>query len=465
MQPEMPSTVPMMTDRPLRVLLFGKDGRTDALAEGIRSSVTSCELSICAPFASPGLVAKADHFATASLTDLGAMVSLARQARPDLVVVGPEDPLAVGLVDAVAALDVVCFGPNQQLARIETSKSWTRALLDRHEIAGNPRHRTFRHARGLREYLDELGTVVVKPDGLTGGKGVKVQGEQLASAEEALAYGLALLEADGAVVIEERLDGEEFSLQTITDGEAFVHCPIAQDHKRAFEGDTGPNTGGMGSYSCPDGSLPFLSDADVSAARLINEAVVHSLGREVGQPYRGVLYGGFMAIAGGVALVEYNARFGDPEAMNVLPLMQDGLLDLLWATAKGRLGTLDVAFSPRATVCKYVVPDAYPDDGGSGAPIATDESLLGPGLRRYWAAAELGDDSTVRMTGSRAVAFVGIGSTLAEAESTAERGASCVAGDVRHRRDIGTSGALARRVDHLARVRGATSSQAAPRNA
>ncbi len=465
MQLEIQSTVPMMTDRPLRVLLFGKDGRTDAIAEGIRSSAMSCELSICAPFASPGLAAKADHFASASLTDLEAMVRLTRQSRADLVVVGPEDPLAAGLSDAVAALGVACFGPTQELARVETSKSWTRSLLDRHGIDGNPRHQAFRHARGLWEYLNELGAVVVKPDGLTGGKGVKVQGEQLASHEEALAYGLALLEADGSVVIEERLDGEEFSLQTITDGETFVHCPIAQDHKRAFEGDTGPNTGGMGSYSCPDGSLPFLSDADVSAARLINEAVVHGLGREVGQPYRGVLYGGFMATAGGVALIEYNARFGDPEAMNVLPLMSGGLLELLWATAQGRLGAVDVAFSPRATVCKYVVPDAYPDEGGAGAPIATDESLLGPDLRCYWASAELADDLTVRMTGSRAVAFVGIGSTTAEAERLAERGASSVVGAVRHRRDIGTSGALARRVDHLARLRGAPSPTAAPRHA
>jgi phosphoribosylamine--glycine ligase len=254
-------------------------------------------------------------------------------------------------------------------------------------------------------------------------------------------------------VIEERLEGEEFSLQTITDGDAVVHCPIAQDHKRAYSGDTGPNTGGMGSYSCPDGSLPFLTEADVAAARHINEATIDALVSKTGTPYCGVLYGGFIAVSEGVRLIEYNARFGDPEAMNVLPLLEGDLTELLWATAAGELGSLQTSFARRATVCKYVVPAGYPENAAGDAAISADESELGPELRRYWAATELAEDGSVHLRGSRSVAFVGIGDTLADAEALAERGASSVSGPVRHRRDIGTDEALGRRMDHMKQTR------------
>jgi phosphoribosylamine--glycine ligase len=455
-----------MTGKPLRVLLYGKDARTDAIAEGLGRSASRCELTICAPFRSPGFVARADRVVTASMTDLPQMVAIAREAAPDLVVVGPEDPLSVGLVDALSALGIACFGPTRSLARVETSKSWTRALVGRYDIEGNPSHRTFHNADGLADYAAELGSVVIKPDGLTGGKGVKVQGEQLASVEDAVAYARELLSADGSVVIEERLVGEEFSLQTITDGQDVLHCPVAQDHKRAYAGDTGPNTGGMGSYSCPDGSLPFLDAGDVAAARRINEATIDALGRETGTPYRGVLYGGFMAVASGVKLIEYNARFGDPEAMNVLPVLEGDLAALLLAAATGRLGTVTASFAAKATVCKYVVPSDYPDGGAltsgedTDPAITADDSVLGPELRRYWAAAELADDASVRLTGSRGLAFVGIADTLGEAEERAELGASSVTGHVRHRSDIGTSDAVARRRAHLSDIRSAVASGA-----
>jgi phosphoribosylamine--glycine ligase len=445
-----------MTGAPLKILLYGKDARSDAIADGLLRSATRCELSVCAPFRSPGLVRKADRFVVASLTDLSQMMAVAREMSPDLVVVGPEDPLSVGLVDALTDQGVPCFGPTRALARVETSKSWTRSLVARHGIAGNPGHRTFHTDDDLTGYVRMLATVVVKPDGLTGGKGVKVQGEQLASADEAVAYARSLLESDGSVVIEERLEGEEFSLQTITDGETMLHCPVVQDHKRAYSGDVGPNTGGMGSYSCPDGSLPFLTRQDVATARSINEAAIEALEQEVGTPYRGVLYGGFMAVADGLRLIEYNARFGDPEAMNVLPLLEGDLVELLWATATGSLSGVEATFQPRATVCKYVVPSSYPEGGQDDAVVSIDESVLGSELRCYWAATELEEDSSIRLTGSRGLAFVGIGDTVAEAETLAERGAVSVSGPVRHRGDIGTDEALRRRVDHMKEIRRST---------
>jgi phosphoribosylamine--glycine ligase len=209
--------------------------------------------------------------------------------------------------------------------------------------------------------MEELGDFVVKPDGLTAGKGVKVFGEHLHSIDQAFAYATEVLETHPRVQIEERLEGEEFSLQTITDGRSVIHCPLVQDHKRAFAGDQGPNTGGMGSYSCADFSLPFLSDADVLQAHIISEKVIEALNAETGRPYKGVLYGGFIATADGVRLIEYNARFGDPEAMNVLPILDADFADLCFSVAEGTLGDTSWSFQSRATVCKYVVPEAYPD--------------------------------------------------------------------------------------------------------
>jgi phosphoribosylamine--glycine ligase len=424
----------------MRVLVVGKDARTDALVEGLAGSA---EVIGYSDLRNPGLAARCASLVIGPLDDVDRMAAAAKGV--DLVVIGPEGPLAAGLADAVEALGIPCFGPRRNLARIETSKAWTRSLVEERGIEGNPAHRTFTSVDGLRAYVEELGAVVVKPDGLTGGKGVKVQGEHLASPDEAVAYATACLEADGQVVVEEKLEGEEFSLQTITDGSAVVHCPAVQDHKRAFDGDTGPNTGGMGSYSWPDGLLPFISAEDLRAAQAINEKVVAALGG-----YRGVLYGGFMATRDGVRLIEYNARFGDPEAMNVLNLLDHDLLELTLATATGRLGSLDVRFRKQATVCKYVVPAAYPEPGGAGDEVSVADGA--GGAKVYWAAVSAEGGRAV-MTGSRALAFVGAGDTLGAAEQVAEAGASSVTGNVRHRRDIGTADAIARRLAHMRSLR------------
>jgi len=207
---------------------------------------------------------------------------------------------------------------------------------------------------------------VVKADGLTGGKGVKVSGDHLNSRQEALAYCRELLEAEKGLekntcVIEKRLDGEEFSLMTITDGRTCRHMPPVQDHKRVFNGDQGPNTGGMGSYSDADHSLPFLEKKDLLQARRMNELIIEALGAEHGHPYRGILYGGFMACAQGVKVIEFNARFGDPEALNLLTLLETDAAELFFSAAVGTLDRVPVTFARKASVCKYAVPEGYPE--------------------------------------------------------------------------------------------------------
>ena len=441
--------------RLIRILLYGKDARTDAIAATLLRSGWEVELVAYTEFKSPGLVARCARVQRGrldvSVEALKEMTAFAGAVKPDLVIVGPEEPLAAGLSNAVRALGIPCFGPLEELAHIETSKAWARRLLDTYGIPGNPEYRIFERPEGLMQYLRELGTFVVKPDGLTGGKGVRVAGEHLADVNEAHEYALSVIAKHGRVLIEERLEGEEFSLQSITDGETVVHCPVVQDHKRAYPGDTGPNTGGMGSYSCPDGSLPFLAKGDLDAARRTNELVVEAIRAKTGEPYQGVLYGGFMVTRDGVRLIEYNARFGDPEAMNVLPLLRSDFVDICLAVTRGTLSKTPVVFDQLATVCKYLVPKGYPNSKKDAGEVIFVPRVEQPGLHCYWAATEMGDlPGEARLTGSRALAFVGVGDTLAEAEKIAESGAGSVTGkEVRYRSDIGTAAALQARIQHM----------------
>ena len=443
------------SSQPIRVLIYGKDARSDALAASCAASSARHELYAYTQFLNPGFSSKCKDVGLGLLTDLDSMVEYARRVQPHLVIVGPEDPLAVGLVDALEAMGIPCFGPSRGLARLETSKSWTRRLLDKHRIPGNPEYRIFSGTYGLEDYLKGLGEFVVKPDGLTGGKGVRVSGEHIFSIDEATRYAEELLQTASCFVVEERLDGEEFSLQSICDGEHLFHCPAVQDHKRAFESDTGPNTGGMGSYSCPDHSLPFLSKDDIAQARAISVSVAHALLEESGMPYKGVLYGGFMATRKGVKLIEYNARFGDPEAMNILPILDGDFLAMCEAVTQGDLDKVSAGFRPLATVCKYVVPAGYPTDPAAGERIVIPRELFSRDDLQVYFAAVHEEEGEITLTGSRSLAFVGIGETIAQAEALAEYGASSVQGPLFHRKDIGTAGLVEARIRHMRALRDA----------
>ncbi|MCX5643271.1 MAG: phosphoribosylamine--glycine ligase [Phycisphaerae bacterium] len=438
----------------IRVLVLGKDARTDAIAAACAASPQGTQTFAYSEYNNPGLLRRCrGHLKLGPLTAVREIQDYAKSIGTDLAIIGPEEPLNAGVVDGLEDVGIPCFGPYKELAKIETSKAWARQLLATHHIPGNPEFRVFKSSDGLSDYLRKLGDFVVKPDGLTGGKGVRLSGEHLASISEAVDYANQLFATHGCVVIEEKLEGEEFSLQTITDGEALIHCPVVQDHKRAYEGDVGPNTGGMGSYSCADFSLPFLDMSDIEQAKAINAAVVKAIRETTGRPYRGVLYGGFIATASGVRLIEYNARFADPEGMNIIPLLQTDFVQLCYAVAKGHLRDINVAFQPRATVCKYVVPQGYPTEVVRNKPINIPPSLLvREDVRTFFAGVDQQDD-TLYLTGSRGVAFVGIAETLEKAERLAEDAAGSVQGLVRHRTDIGTKRLLDTRIAHMARLR------------
>ncbi len=426
----------------LRVATIGKDGRTHAITKSLGQSPRVDEV-----FSLPEW--KGSNPAQA----LKEVLAAAAQRRPDFVFVGPEAPLAEGVVDRLGEIGIPCVGPTQSLARLESSKAFTRDLLEEFGIPGNPAHRVFRSMDGLEAYLRELGEYVVKPDGLTGGKGVKLSQAHLATLGEGLEYCRELFRQrpNGPVVIEQKLEGEEFSLMSFCDGEHVQDMVLVQDHKRAGEGDTGPNTGGMGSYSCEDHGMPFVSAEEVRQAKDTNRRVAAALLRKTGQPYRGILYGGFMATAAGLRLLEYNARFGDPETLNALPLLETDFAAICQGIISGHLDQVPITFRRLATVCKYVVPQGYPETPAALKHAPIDLSKVpaeSPNFQMYDAAVERRPDG-VFMTGSRAIAFVGIGPNLDEAEAIAERAASAVIGPVFHRRDIGTRELIQRRIEHM----------------
>jgi phosphoribosylamine--glycine ligase len=451
-----------MTTKPVRILGIGKDARFHAMLQALGRSRRRKELHALSEVDSPGIREEVeDRLRIGKTDDLTVVKKLALSIKPDFAIISPEEPLFAGVVDTLKELGIPSVGPTKEYARLEWSKSFTRELLSKYGIPGNVEYKVFRSLDGLERYLRERRDFVVKPDGLTAGKGVKVFGEHLHSLEEAVQYAASILKGGhSAVVIEEKLEGEEFSYQSFCDGRHVKDTVAVQDHKRAYEGDSGPNTGGMGSYSCEDRSLPFLRKQDIQQASQINMAVAEAVRKEIGgDGFKGILYGGFMITKNGLKVLEYNARFGDPEAMNVLPLLETDFIDVCEAIISGTLDKIRVSFRSKATVCKYVVPDGYPDKPKrevriDNIPASTDN------LKVYYAAVNQKADG-LYSTGSRAIAVVGIGNNLAEAEQVAEDAASKVNGPVRHRKDIGTSALIQRRIDHVNRLLGEKKSIAA----
>jgi len=374
------------------------------------------------------------------------------QNKIDCVVIGPEDPLAQGFSDMFWKKDIPVVGPLKILAQIETSKGFTRDLLSKYNIDSSPIYQRFDAMNGVKDFINSLcGNYVVKFDGLMGGKGVKVSGEHLENINDGLNYCQEIISNNGTFVIEEKLIGEEFSLMSFCDGKNLAHMPAIQDHKRAYDGDVGPNTGGMGCYSDVNHSLPFLLDNDIFEAQEINERVSQALLDFTGEPYRGILYGGFMATANGVKLIEYNARFGDPEAMNLLALLNSDLASICSKIVEGKLDSAN--FRNEASVCKYVVPKGYGSNPSKDATLSVDNSYKDYS-DLYYAAVNLNSEGVITTTSSRAAAVISTGESIEEAEEKCEKGLSHVSGNnLFTRHDIGKADLIQKRINHMEEIR------------
>lgn len=442
----------------MNVLVVGGGAREHAICEAVRRSKTARLFSVMSTL-NPGIERLAAKFLIEKETKVYDIVAFAESNMIDLALIGPEAPLEAGLTDELKKNRINTCAPTQSSARIETDKEWMRFLLTKHKIPGQLKYMSFTNPNDALEFVeDHDAQIAIKPIGLTGGKGVHVAGDHFNGTKEAMSYITEIIhnKIGGAskVLLEEKAVGEEFTLQAFTDGAHLYPLPAVQDHKRLLPDDKGPNTGGMGSYSCADGFLPFLSRTDYDDAVSILQKIINALSSD-GCRYTGPIYGQFILTAQGVKIIEINARFGDPEAMNVLPLLQTDFLDICTAMINGTLNTHDIQIEKKSTVCKYVVPEGYGVKSMIGEIIDIDEEAIQrTGAKLFYASVNKKNNQIITSS-SRSLAVVGITDSLTQAEHICEQALSHVHGDhifVRH--DIGTKTLLDKRVQHMKQIRG-----------
>ena len=410
----------------MKVLVIGNGGREHALVWKIAQS-PRVERVFCAP-GNAGTAADGENV-NLSPGDFPALIRFAKDNSVGLVVVGPEAPLAAGIVDAMEREGLRVFGPNRGAAELEASKGFCKDILRNAAVPSGEYH-TFRDAESAIRFLQEREDVpiVVKADGLAAGKGVFVCDgrDQAVDAVQQIAQDKVFGEAGDRLVIEERLHGEEASVLAITDGHTLVTLPPAQDHKRAYDGDTGPNTGGMGAYS----PAPLV---DGQMLAWIEEHIlvptVHAMKR-ARRPFRGVLYAGLMVTNQGPKVLEYNVRFGDPECQPILMRLKSDLVDVLEAAVDGRLDRLaPLEWDPRPAVCVVMASDGYPGDYPKGFPIrGLAEAAQVPDAKVFHAGTALKDGQVVT-SGGRVLGVTALGNNIAQAKLQAYTAVKCIRWD------------------------------------
>lgn len=402
----------------MKVLIVGSGGREHALAWKIASSPRVSQV-----FVAPGNAGTALEATNVPIpaTDKPALVKFAQENQIDLVVVGPEGPLVIGLVDDLQAAGILAFGPTAAAAELEGSKVFCKNLLHTANIP-TAAYQTFRRAEDAQRYIKELYPeadapcpVVVKADGLAAGKGVIVCGNrrEALDAIERIAGKREFGDAGKSLVIEERLIGQEASVLAITDGSTILTLPAAQDHKPAYDGDLGPNTGGMGAY-CP---TPLVDDALM--ARIESEVlvpIVHAMKR-ARRPFRGVLYAGLMLTSAGPKVLEFNTRFGDPECQPLLMRLESDLVDILEAVAKGRLDQIEPPiWNPQPSICVVMASEGYPGDYQKGHVISgLERAAQVEGVKVFHAGTQLRDGQVVT-DGGRVLGVTALGDSISVAK-------------------------------------------------
>ncbi|MBE3639304.1 phosphoribosylamine--glycine ligase [Mangrovicoccus algicola] len=397
----------------MNILILGGGGREHALAWAVKQN-PKCDRLIVAP-GNAG-IAQIAECAALDINDGGAVAEFAGENSIDLVIIGPEAPLVAGVSDRLREAGIRCFGPSRAAAELEASKSFTKAICDAC-AAPTAAYARFEAAGPALDYVRAQGApIVIKADGLAAGKGVIVAME-LQDAIDAVEdiFGGAFGAAGAAVVIEEFMTGEEASFFVLCDGETALPFGTAQDHKRVGEGDTGPNTGGMGAYS----PAPVLSDAVIAQtmAEIIRPTLAEMARR--GTPYIGVLYAGLMIEDGRARLVEYNARFGDPECQALMLRLGGQVLDLIEACVEGRLDAMQVSWAQDHTMTVVMAAAGYPGSYAKGTEIRGLDALEEDGNRVMFHAGTTAQDGKVLATGGRVLNATARGATLAEARERA----------------------------------------------
>jgi len=398
----------------LNVLVLGSGGREHALAWAIAKSPRLDSLFVAPGNGGTATIAKNVPL---DMNDADAVIGFAHSESIDLVVVGPEAPLVAGVADAIRAAGIAVFGPGAQGARLEGSKSFSKEFMLAHGLP-TARYKKCTSQDEAMDYLHEVGApIVVKADGLAAGKGVVVA-EDMEEAEEAVRDCFAgdFGEAGSVVVIEEMLEGPECSmLAFLSEGKALA-MPCAQDHKRAFDGDLGPNTGGMGVYS----PVPCVTPELEAAMQEIMQNAAAATAKEFDDAYTGVLYGGFMLTAEGPKLLEFNARFGDPETQVIMPRLESDALEAFYMVATGKLDALDLRWTDQVAVCVVLASDGYPGSYEKGKVIlGIEEAEELDGVTVFHAGTAFNQDDELVTNGGRVLNVVALADTFEDARELA----------------------------------------------
>jgi len=415
----------------MNVLIIGSGGREHAIVWKVRQS--SRLKNLYALPGNPGTAGLAENVSGILLDDHAAIVEFCKEKQIDLVIVGPEVPLANGIADSLSAKGIRCFGPKQAAAQIEASKAFAKDFMARHHIP-TARYATFTRVDEALHHLESIHyPVVIKASGLAAGKGVMLP-ETVAEAKSTLKSILvdrAFGDAGDEVVIEERLVGQEVSLMAFTDGTSVVPMLPAQDHKRLLDGDEGPNTGGMGAYA----------PAPIFTAELINEAVecvlkpaVDGLKRE-GMPFVGVLYAGLMLTSKGIRVLEFNCRFGDPETQVVLPLLETDLLEIIDACVNGTLSDIEISWKNDAAICVVLASKGYPEKAETGELVTMQE--LPENMICFHAGTKMNNDGNILTAGGRVFGLTAWDNDIENALKKVYSGVDKISFDgMQYRRDI-----------------------------
>lgn len=398
----------------MRVLVVGQGGREHALAWKLKQSPKVREV-FCAP-GNAGTDEDVQNVAIAD-SDSAELVRFCRKSKIDLAVVGPEGPLCAGLADTLRAEGIAVFGPTKEAAELEGSKVFCKQLLQKAKIP-TASFRIFDDFERFTEYVNaNPGPCVVKADGLAAGKGAIVCDHD----EEALAAGHRILvdrefgRAGDRLIVEERLTGQEVSVLALTDGAAILPLPACQDHKAAYDGDKGPNTGGMGAY-CPAPVLTEELMAQVEREVLI--PVVHAM-RQAKRRFQGVLYAGLMLTPTGLKVLEFNVRFGDPECQPLLMRLRTDLADVLWAAATGELSAIELDWDPRPSVCVVIASGGYPGPYTKGRVIRGLDAWADQSDVKVFHAGTARDGDKIVTHGGRVLGVTALGETLKSAQARA----------------------------------------------
>ena len=438
----------------MKIGLIGNGGREHALAIALTREGQRDALYVYGAHLNPGIEKLTVSSCLGTLRDIEKVVNFFVTSKVELVVVGPEVPLILGVSDQLRSKGLKVVGPTKAQAQLEGDKVFMRDLLQRRIKRGSPRWRKVDEVAFALEFIAEVGPVAVKPIGLTGGKGVRVMGVHLSSIEEVKQEVKSLLERDGTVLLEERLIGEEFSRMAFVSNHEVLPMPVAQDFKYAYDGDKGGMTGGMGAYTMPNGSMPFLNEEDLKQADSILQLTMDALAEETNEEYRGILYGQFMATANGVRVIEFNVRLGDPEGINTMCLIQNDVVSLFNKIACGKMSSQDVSFIPKASICKYLVPTSYPDNDAVHVEINPCEKEIEQAGFHLIFASVTHQGQVLQTLGSRALAIVGVGDDVFSiSEQMEELLARIEPPTLRHRKDIGDREVIRNKIEKMRNIR------------